>query len=79
MSNKTKKEKTLHANELVGVTHLHIYVTVCRRYLIFSDSEAWDWDAFLDHGLHCENLLRFVEIHRDSLGYERVIKDVTGA
>lgn len=79
MSNKTKKEKTLPAIELVGITHLHIYATVNPRYLIFSESEAWDWDVFLDHGLHCENLLRFVEIHRDSFGCERVIKDVTRA
>jgi len=27
--------------------------------------------------LHSEKLIRYIEIHRDSFGYERVVKDMT--
>ena len=60
-------------------THLHIYATASGRYLILSNSEEWDWTGFLEHGLHSEKLIRYIEIRRDSFGSERVVKDMTRA
>jgi len=55
--------------------HLHLYYTKDGKYLIWSTSESWDWQAFLENGSFYSRIKRLVQISRDECGREEVIKD----
>ena len=55
--------------------HLHLYYTKDGKYLIWSTSESWDWQAFLENGSFCSQIKRLVQIRRDESGMEEIIKD----
>jgi hypothetical protein len=55
--------------------HLHLHCTKDRKYLIWSTSESWDWQAFLEDGSFNSRIKRLVQIRRDESGREEVIRD----
>jgi len=55
--------------------HLHLHCTKDRKYLIWSSSESWDWQAFLEDGSFNSRIKRLVQIRRDESGREEVIRD----
>ena len=72
------KPKTDSVNQIIEdeLTHTHVFRSGRRIYYIISKEHKLSWVEFLECGMICPGIIRFMEVSRDEFGIERVIRDV---
>jgi len=72
------KSHSVHRSDKTnkGATfHVHQYLSHQLKLIIYSTKNDWEWTDFLENGLVGDDVIRYLEIDRDEIGTETVIKD----
>ena len=58
-----------------GTFHVHQCLSHQSKLIIYTTKSDWEWTDFLENGWVGDDVIRYLEIHRDEIGTETIIKD----